>query len=117
MLWAVSRAPFEKLEAYRRRMAWTFPCASSHGSDFNADFNVWISEDEQRAGGTEYNYRPEAVWRDRPDTDGSDAIFARMTGTDTETCVRERPGMSAFALEDGGVYHIYSAYERGLDGL
>jgi predicted dithiol-disulfide oxidoreductase (DUF899 family) len=117
MLWAVSRAPFEKLEAYRRRMGWTFPWASSHGSDFNSDFNVWISEDEQRAGGTEYNYRPEAAWRDRLDTQGGDAIFARMTGTDRATYVRERPGMSAFALEDGVVYHTYSAYARGLDGL
>ena len=59
MLWAVSRAPFEQLEAYRQRMGWTFPWASSFGSDFNADFNVWISEGEQREGGTEYNYQPE----------------------------------------------------------
>jgi predicted dithiol-disulfide oxidoreductase (DUF899 family) len=117
MLWAVSRAPFEKLEAYRQRMGWTFPWASSFGSDFNADFNVWITEDEQREGGTEYNYRPESAWRDKPDTAGGEVIFARMTGTDPATYVRERPGMSAFVLEDGAVYHTYSAYARGLDGL
>jgi predicted dithiol-disulfide oxidoreductase (DUF899 family)/dihydrofolate reductase len=51
MLWAVSRAPFAKLQAYRQRMGWTFPWASSFGSDFNGDFNVWFSEQQQREGG------------------------------------------------------------------
>ena len=60
MLWAVSRAPLEKLADYKRRMGWTFPWASSFGSDFNADFNVSITEDQQREGGFEYNYRPAA---------------------------------------------------------
>src|SRR5258707_9765810 len=52
---AVSRAPLAKLEAYKRRMGWTFPWASSVGSDFNADFNVWVTEEQQRAGDIEYH--------------------------------------------------------------
>ena len=58
MLWAVSRAPLAKLLAYRRRMGWTFPWASSFGGDFNADFNVSLTERQQRDGGVDYNYRP-----------------------------------------------------------
>src|ERR1700746_394446 len=57
MLWAVSRAPLAKLQAFQRRMNWTFPWASSQGGDFNYDFNVSITEEQQRAGGSEYNYR------------------------------------------------------------
>jgi predicted dithiol-disulfide oxidoreductase (DUF899 family) len=116
---AVSRAPLEKLLAYQRRMGWTFPWASSHGSDFNADFNVWVTEKQQREGGTEYNYRreaPAARISSRSTPDGA-TLFADMTGTDTATYIRERPGMSAFVLEDGVVYHTYSAYARGVDGL
>ena len=98
-------------------MGWTFPWASSFGSDFNADFNVYFTEEQQREGGIEYNYRreprPMRVERRR----GPDASFAAMTGTDVATYARERPGMSAFALEDGVVYHTYSAFARGLDGL
>jgi predicted dithiol-disulfide oxidoreductase (DUF899 family) len=59
MLWAVSRAPFAKLQEYKRRMGWTFPWASSLGSDFNPDFSVWHSEEQQREGGIEYNYERE----------------------------------------------------------
>src|SRR5262245_11447715 len=59
MLWAVSRAPFAKLEEYKRRMGWTFPWASSFGSDFNADFSVFFTEEQQFGGGIEYNYRHE----------------------------------------------------------
>src|SRR4026209_2054599 len=59
MLWAVSRAPLQKLQAYKRRMGWTFPWASSFESDFNRDFNVWFTEEQQREGGIEYNYRRE----------------------------------------------------------
>ncbi len=117
MLWAVSRAPLAKLQAYKQRLGWTFPWASSHGGDFNFDFNVSITEEQQRAGGVEYNYRrgghpiaatefPEPVAR-----------FAAMCGTDAATFVRDRPGMSAFALEDRVIYHTYSTYARGLDGL
>ncbi len=125
MLWAVSRAPRGKLAAYQQRMGWTFPWASSFGSDFNADFNVWFSEEQQRAGGIEYNYVREAPLRtpgregaviSRATPDGP-STFAAMSGTDAATYIRERPGMSAFALEDGVVYHTYSTYARGLDGL
>ncbi len=110
---AVSRAPLAKLQAYKRRMGWTFPWASSFGSDFNFDFSVWFSEDQQREGGIQYNYRREpgapAV--------GRGAAHAAMCGTDPSTYLRERPGMSAFVLEEGIVYHTYSTYSRGLDGL
>src|SRR5581483_2869297 len=93
------------------------------GSDFNADFNVYFTEQQQgRDGGIEYNYRREAgmplvghetgTW-----VDGPVAHIAATTGTDVATYTRERPGMSAFALEDGVVYHTYSTYARGLDGL
>ena len=114
MLWAVSRAPRAKLQAYERRMGWTFPWASSFGSDFNADFSVRFTEAQQRDGAIEYNYRREPEWKGG----GEGAVnFAAMSGTDAATFTRERPGMSAFVLEDGVVYHTYSAYARGLDGL
>jgi predicted dithiol-disulfide oxidoreductase (DUF899 family) len=115
MLWAVSRAPLAKLQAYKQRMGWSFPWASSFGSDFNADFNVWFSEEKQRQGGIEYNYR-RSTWQ-LPDRDAPVARVAAMCGTDAATFTRERPGMSAFVLEDGVVYHTYSTYARGLDGL
>jgi predicted dithiol-disulfide oxidoreductase (DUF899 family) len=121
---AVSRAPLAKLLAYRRRMGWTFPWASSLGSDFNFDFNASNTEKQQREGGVEYNYKREDPWKadgdgDSPAKPGESpvAVSAAMTGTDLATYVRERPGMSAFALEDGVVYHTYSSYARGLDGL
>jgi predicted dithiol-disulfide oxidoreductase (DUF899 family) len=113
MLWAVSRAPIAKLQAYKGRMGWTFPWASSLGGDFNADFNVSITESQQREGGYEYNYRPGQPLGDL----GRVGQIAATAGTDAATFTRERPGMSAFALEDGAVYHTYSTYARGLDGL
>ena len=113
---AVSRAPLAKLQAYKRRLGWTFPWASSFGGDFNADFAVRVTEEQQRKGGVEYNYRREGPWKDS-DNQGPVAEFAAMAGTDPATYVRERPGLSAFVLEDGAVYHTYSAYARGLDGL
>jgi len=121
---AVSRAPLPKLQVYKRRMGWTFPWASSAGSDFNADFSVSFTEQQQREGGIDYNYRREKAWQLRTDEgiasrmpDTPVAQNAAMTGTDPATYTRERPGMSAFILEDGIVYHTYSAYARGLDGL
>jgi predicted dithiol-disulfide oxidoreductase (DUF899 family) len=127
MLWAVSRAPLAKLQAYKRRMGWTFPWASSFGGDFNPDFSVGFTEEQQREGGIEYNYRREEAWSWREDSEsqaseessGEDGVakMAAMTGTDVPTYTRERPGMSAFVLEDGVVYHTYSTYARGLDGL
>jgi predicted dithiol-disulfide oxidoreductase (DUF899 family) len=126
MLMAVSRAPLAKLQAYQQRLGWTFPWASSFGSDFNLDFAVGITEAQQREGGAEYNYRREAAARSPQTPDGPStqfggehpvSRFARTCGTDPFTYIRERPGMSAFVLEDGVVYHSYSAYARGLDGL
>jgi predicted dithiol-disulfide oxidoreductase (DUF899 family) len=123
MLWAVSRAPIAKLQAYQRRMGWTFPWASSVGGDFNFDFNVSFTEVEQREKGIEYNYRREAPLRTRGQegveisrsTPDGPTTFAAMCGTDAATYIRERPGISAFALENGVVYHTYSTYARGVD--
>jgi predicted dithiol-disulfide oxidoreductase (DUF899 family) len=114
---AVSLAPIEAIQAYKRRMGWTFAWASSQGSDFNYDYNVSISEATQRSGEAEYNYRtyeprktieapPEGVVRN-----------AEASGTDPASYVRQSPGVSAFALEDGVVYHTYSGYARSLDAL
>jgi predicted dithiol-disulfide oxidoreductase (DUF899 family) len=116
---AISRAPLDKLQAFRRQMGWTFPWASSFGSDFNFDFSVGFTEEQQREGGIEYNYQREAPVAEIPSRSTPDGptIFAAMTGTDVATYTRERPGMSAFAMEDGVVYHTYSTYARGLDGL
>jgi predicted dithiol-disulfide oxidoreductase (DUF899 family) len=120
-LMALSRAPLAELQAYKRRMGWTFPWASSVGGDFNFDFNVSFTEEQQRGGRIEYNYRREAVFEWRPGQvgggEGAEAKFAAMCGTDAATYHRDRPGMSAFALEDGVVYHTYSTYSRGVDAL
>ncbi len=116
MLWAVSRAPLTKLQAYKRRMGWTFPWASSFGGVVNFDFSVGLTEAQQREGGAEYNYRREGPWKLRG-SGGDMGKMAAMSGTDPTTYIRERPGMSAFALEDGVVYQTYSTYARGLDGL
>jgi predicted dithiol-disulfide oxidoreductase (DUF899 family) len=85
---AISRAPLEKLEAYRARMGWSFPWYSSLGSDFNYDFGVSFPP-----GGGDYNF-------------GS-----QRTGEG------EREGISVFARDDGGVFHTYSALARGIDLL
>jgi predicted dithiol-disulfide oxidoreductase (DUF899 family) len=115
---AVSLAPIAAIQAYKRRMGWSFPWASSQGSDFNFDFDVSITEEQQREGPVEYNFRPRdltPVLEAGPDNPV--AQVAAMTGTDTATYTRQAPGMSAFALEDGVVYHTYSAYARGVDSL
>jgi predicted dithiol-disulfide oxidoreductase (DUF899 family) len=121
MLWAVSQAPIAKLRAYKRRLGWTFPWASSSSSDFNLDFNVSITEEQQRAGGAEYNYRRQAPMRKEPfsgeTTKTTPQVMAEMTGTDVAGYARQRPGLSAFALADGAVYHTYSTFSRGLDVL
>jgi predicted dithiol-disulfide oxidoreductase (DUF899 family) len=128
-LMAVSRAPLAKLQAYKLRMGWTFPWASSFGGDFNFDFSVGFTEEQQSKEGIEYNYRREKVFSSGPKErldfskllkkEGSQKAenHASMCGTDLTTYLRERPGVSAFALEDGIVYHTYSTYARGLDGL
>ncbi|RUM24604.1 DUF899 domain-containing protein [Rhizobium vallis] len=126
--WTVSRAPLEKLQAFKRRMDWSFPWASSAPSDFNADFSVLFTPEQQRGGGIEYNYRREppapeplagktvAEWQSR-DGEGPVGQIAAQTGTDVPTYTRDRPGVSAFELIDGAVYHSYSTYARGLDGM
>jgi predicted dithiol-disulfide oxidoreductase (DUF899 family) len=128
--WVVSLAPLASLQVYKRRMGWTFPWASSFGSDFNFDFNVSFTEEQQRAG-IEYNFQREPQytndnvakssvlqWREGQTAgEGAEEKFAAMSGTDVPTYHRDRPGMSAFVLEDGVIYHTYSTYARGLDAL
>jgi predicted dithiol-disulfide oxidoreductase (DUF899 family) len=128
-LMAMSRAPLAKLQAYKRRLGWHFPWASAFESDFNADFNVFFTEVQQREGGIEYNYRREPPLAEREPLAGKTVQewkqegrgpvgqMAATSGTDPATYTRERPGLSAFVLEDGTVYHTYSAYARGLDGI
>ncbi|RQY14788.1 DUF899 domain-containing protein [Burkholderia stagnalis] len=116
-LTAVSRAPLAKLLAYRQRMGWTFPWASSVDSDFNFDFSVSFTAAQQRTGELEYNYRRAGHAMDLTPPPEPVARFAATCGTDAATYSLDRPGMSAFVLEDGVVYHTYSTYARGLDGL
>jgi predicted dithiol-disulfide oxidoreductase (DUF899 family) len=115
---AVSRAPLAKLQAYKRRMGWSFPWASSFGSDFNYDFDTSVTEEQQRSGSVEYNFRTNDIGPQlKAGKEGPLAEIAASAGTDWPTFTREAPGMSAFVLEDGVVYHTYSTYARGLDGL
>jgi predicted dithiol-disulfide oxidoreductase (DUF899 family) len=118
MLWAVSRAPLAKLQAYKQRMGWSFPWASSYASDFNPDFQVGYSEEQRQSGVAEYNFREfDLTSAGQAGADGPLADWAATTGTDWATYTQQAPGMSAFAIDDGVVYHTYSAYARGLDGL
>ena len=123
MFWAISRAPLAQLNEYEKRMGWTFPWASSFGSDFNFDFDVSFTEEQQRKG-IEYNYRREPPMESpgnaaplSSSAPEGPTEFAAASGTDVDTYTRERPGVSAFALEEGVVYHTYSAYSRGVDSL
>ncbi len=93
---AASRAPLEKLDAYRRRMGWSFPWVSAGGSDFNLDFALFT--EEHRRTGTGFNF--------------GTARHADLSFDDAEMM-----GLSVFALEDGVVYHTYSCYDRGTDVL
>jgi predicted dithiol-disulfide oxidoreductase (DUF899 family) len=125
---AVSRAPLAKLQGFKQRMGWSFPWVSSAASDFNSDFNVWFTPEQQRDGGIEYNFRREPPmgrmssggtvqeWK-LNDAGSPVEQIAGMTGTDVATYTRDRPGLSAFVLEDGDIYHTYSSYARGLDGV
>jgi predicted dithiol-disulfide oxidoreductase (DUF899 family) len=114
MLVAISRAPFEKLRAYKERMGWTFPWVSSFGSDFNFDYGVGLTP-EQQDGGYEYNFQ------EKPavplDAQGAPNGHAANCGVDLRTYLKELPGMSAFVLDRGEPFHTYSTYARGLDGL
>jgi predicted dithiol-disulfide oxidoreductase (DUF899 family) len=121
---AVSRAPIAALQAYKRRMGWTFTWVSSLNSDFNYDFSTSFTEEQQRSGKVYYNYRTLSTGPRSEVPLGGDleslniaAEHAAMTGTDVPTYTREGPGMSAFALSDGIVYHTYSTYAGGLDVL
>jgi predicted dithiol-disulfide oxidoreductase (DUF899 family) len=99
-------------------MGWTFPWASSVGGDFNFDFCASYTEEQLRKG-IEYNFTREPEWRPGQEGGGQaeEDKFTAMCGTDAPTYHRERPGMSAFVLEHGIVYHTYSTYARGVDGL
>lgn len=117
-LCAVSRAPLAKLQAYKQRMGWSFPWASSSDSDFNYDFHVTHTREEWQSGAVEYNFR--TVDLRLPETGEENPFVAAITssvGTDWPTYRTEGPGMSAFALDDGVIYHTYSTYERGVDAL
>ena len=114
MLWAISRAPLQKLQERKAKMGWTFPWASSFGSDFNFDFGVGFTE-AQQSHGYQYNFQEQAPIA--PSARGAADGFAAMCGVSLPTFLREMPGMSAFVLEEGEIYHSYSTYARGLDGL
>src|SRR5205085_8650918 len=117
-LCAVSRAPLAKLQAYKRRMGWSFPWASSHESDFNYDFQAGYTEEQQQSGVGVYNFgATDLASSVEAGKEEPLAQWAATTGTDWPTYAREAPGMSAFALDDRVVYHTYSAYARGLDAL
>jgi predicted dithiol-disulfide oxidoreductase (DUF899 family) len=88
---AVSRAPFAKLDAFRKRLGWTFKWVSSGGSDFNFDYHVSFTADALEKGDTYYNY----AW--------------------SKSAASERPGISVFFREGDAVFHTYSCYERGVD--
>lgn len=90
---AVSRAPLTDFAAYKARMGWGFDWVSSHGSDFNFDYQASATEEEAAIGETTYNFRK------------------------TKPFAQDMPGASCFARKDGKVYHTYSVYSRGLDRL
>jgi predicted dithiol-disulfide oxidoreductase (DUF899 family) len=98
----ISRAPLERLQAYKRRMGWTFPWVSSRKTDFNFDFDVSHTK-EQLATFLQGGLPPIVTQ------------FAVACGTDAAGYIAEGPGLSAFVLADGAVYHAYSTYERGLE--
>ena len=96
-----SRAPLEKLQAYKRRMGWKFPWVSSYGSDFNLDFGLFTEEQRRTGAGFNFGSPRRADLRIAPAAPDGDELMA----------------LSAFALEDGVVYHTYSCYDRGTDAL
>ncbi|HEY1581449.1 MAG TPA: DUF899 family protein [Terracidiphilus sp.] len=108
--------------AVERVSTWAFPWASSLGSDFNSDYSVGFSPEEQpRNGGIEYNFRREDAWKpssgSKPRDRAVDSQSVFGTGVNWPIYLRERPGVSAFALEDSVVYQTCSTYARGLDAL
>jgi predicted dithiol-disulfide oxidoreductase (DUF899 family) len=123
MLWAVSRAPLPKLNAFKRRMGWNFPWASSGDTDFNFDYSVSFTEEQQRSGDIGYNYSDAGISSreyevESSTTENAEAVkMAAQCGVNWPTYMRETPGLSAFILKDDVVYHTYSTYARGLDVL
>ena len=120
MLWAVSRAPITKLQAYKKRMGWTFPWASSSDCDFNFDYKVSFTEEQQRKGDIDYNFRSDDSVMLAGIGQAQNAVTSAnsvVTGTNLSTYTRDRENMSAFVLEDGVIYHTYSAYARGVDAI
>ncbi len=114
---AVSRGPLDKLQAYKRRMGWTFTWVSSFGSDFNYDYFASLRPEQLREGG-EYNFAPFGDMSSVLELQSGFVVdTARSTGADLAEFLKERPGMSTFVLDEGAVYHAYSVYARGLDGL
>ena len=116
-LCAVSRAPLAKIQAYKARMGWSFPFASSYGSDFNYDFQAAHTKEAWDAGAVKYNFGELDLRPPAGEESSRNAWTEALVGTDWETYLREGFGMSAFAFEDGAVYHTYSAYGRGLDAV
>ena len=96
---AVSRAPLAKIEAFKKRMGWTFPWVSSFGSDFNYDFHVTLDEN---VAPVEYNYKDKETL---------------MKEGKTYATKGEQPGLSIFYREDKDVFHTYSSYARGVEVL
>jgi predicted dithiol-disulfide oxidoreductase (DUF899 family) len=103
----VSRAPLEKLTAYKQRMGWSFPWVSSEGSDFNFDFDVSQTEEQLHERMGPMLEEPPPVM----------SQLATETGTDVAGFLSEGPGLSAFAMDGGNVYHTYSTYARGLEAV
>jgi predicted dithiol-disulfide oxidoreductase (DUF899 family) len=104
----VSRAPLERIRAYKRRMGWSFPWVSSAGSDFNFDFGVSYTDEQVRKhAGPMLEGEPPPVL----------AHLAATTGTDVAGYLSEGTGFSAFIMNDGAVYHTYSTYDRGVEFL
>lgn len=114
---AVSRAALPKLLAFRKRMGWSFPWASSLGGQFNFDFNVSFTEQQQRDGGIVYNFERDGHSMDAGEPPPAVVQTAAQTGTDVPTFARDRPGLSAFVREGGAIYHTYSSYARGMDAI
>jgi predicted dithiol-disulfide oxidoreductase (DUF899 family) len=100
----ISRAPLERLQAYKRRMGWNFPWVSSQGTDFNFDFDA--SHTEEQLSAFLQGDVPAVV-----------AELAAECGTDSAGYLAEGPVLSAFAISDGAVYHTYSTGARGLEPL
>jgi predicted dithiol-disulfide oxidoreductase (DUF899 family) len=104
----VSRAPLERLQAYKRRMGWSFPWVSSADSDFNFDFEVSRTEEQTREG-----IKPMMEAGMPPVVDH----LASASGTDVVGYLSEAPGFSAFVLDETAVHHVYSTTARGLEFL